>query len=242
MKCTLAAIAMMVLVACSSSPVDDSVATGAGSRISAESATAATTARADPETVTVETGSDVAVEASTPSVPSAVCLDDSPIEPAQIGTVNTIVVPESAGVFDGAVVAVPDTACPGDVVSFVVSIVNTSDDVQHFAAGRGLIFSSGGMAKWSLAALPDLEVMVQPGEHLDETVTGTIPPVAEGTYRLSPEGAGFFGEITVLNPNSDTDALGFTASRRRCRQAHPRSGAHSGAPGASVRQQSEVAA
>lgn len=130
------------------------------------------------------------------------CADPRPVVTAQIGSVNTIVVPTNSKSFEGEVEVVPAAACPGDAVSFIVSIVNVSEEPTVFSSGRGLIFSSGMMAKWSVVQLRDLEVTVQPGERLDQTVVGTIPPVGPGTYRVGPEGAGFGGEITVLDPTA----------------------------------------
>jgi hypothetical protein len=194
----------MVLIGCTGQPASEDPATDGTTRSQLEVATDTAPGPADASRpVTTERSSAAGIDDSAAiSTLPAVCLDESPIEPAQIGTVNTIVVPANTEAFDGSVRAVPDTACPGDVVSFVVSIVNTSDEAQLFSPTRGLIFSSGGIAKWSLAPLSDLAVMMQPGERLDATVTGTVPPVGPGIYRVSPEGARFFGEITVLDPAS----------------------------------------
>ncbi len=193
---------MVVLIGCTGQAASDDPATDGTTRGELEVASDMPAGPADasrPATTGRSSAAAIDDAAAISSLP-AVCLDDSPIEPAQIGTVNTIVVPANTEAFDGSVRAVPDTACPGDVVSFAVSIVNTSDEAQLFSPTRGLIFSSGGMAKWSLAPLSDLALTMQPGERLDTTVTGTVPPVAPGIYRVSPEGTRFFGEITVLDP------------------------------------------
>ena len=172
---------MVVIVACSSPSGDES-----GDSVV-------------PSTATTP-APDVIEDARATADLAAVCVDDAPVEIAQLGTVNTIVVPPDADAFDGSVRMEPTAACPGDTVTFVVSIVNVSDETRAFSAGRGLIFSSGGPAKWSLARLDDLTVEVPPGDRLEQVVTGTIPAVAPGTYRVGPEGSGFFGEMTVLDP------------------------------------------
>lgn len=158
----------------------------------------------------VRTGSSTELIAgSVPSGPetamddSAICTDETPVVTALVGSVNTIVVPANVADFGGDVEALPAEACPGDSVAFVVSIVNESTEPAEFSAGRGLIFSSGMMANWELAPLDELAVTVQPGERLDQTVVGTIPAVGPGTYRVGPEGAGFFGQIVIRDPTAE---------------------------------------
>ena len=128
------------------------------------------------------------------------CLDDTPVTPLDIGTVNTIVVPANADDFEVVVEADPPIACPGDIVAFDVTVRNASATPSRFTPNRGLLFTSGGMANWSLGALGPVEIA--PGDTWSATVTGEVPPVRPGVYAVRPEGIAADGTITVLDPTT----------------------------------------
>ncbi|MGI9646021.1 MAG: hypothetical protein ACR2O6_12000 [Ilumatobacteraceae bacterium] len=132
-----------------------------------------------------------------------VCRDRTPVRHEQIGTVNTIVVPENADDFDVVVVAEPRAACPGDTVRFAVTVTNVADTSSVFAPNRGLLFASGMMANWELGYLGNEDLA--PGEAWDTVVVGVIPPVREGVYSIRPEGISASGTVTVLDPVTARD-------------------------------------
>jgi hypothetical protein len=104
----------MVLIGCTGLPASEDPATDGTSGSQLELATDTAPGPSDASRpVTTERSSAAGIDdAAAISTLPAVCLDESPIEPAQIGTVNTILVPANTEAFDGSVGAVPRQGVP----------------------------------------------------------------------------------------------------------------------------------
>lgn len=117
---------------------------------------------------------------------------------ADVGTVNTIVVPANAEDFEVGIVATPASACPGDTVRFTVTVRNAADHASLFAPNRGLLLASGMMANWPLGSLGPVELAA--GEAWVTTLDAVVPGVPPSVYQLLPEGIPADGSLTVLDP------------------------------------------
>jgi hypothetical protein len=166
----------------------------------------------------------VSVVATPPTTPGAAaepamyvsgCDHPLPDEFDEIGSVHTVVTPDNATDFEVRISYPPTRLCPTGTVTVRLTITNVSDAPTVFAAGRGLILSSG-LAKWNIGSIPDMRLAA--GATVTVRVTGAIPAgLAPGTYTLFAEGYSGDTTITVSTPHTDQPApsVGTTADEQR---------------------------
>jgi len=185
----LIAVATLALMACSAEPSSRSSPSTTSPPPTALGTTPTLTSLATP-TLTVP-----AAPAVTP-LDERVCLDPAPVSFDPSGAIHTIAVQDSNPERFAAVVVVdPASACPGDEIDLVVHAENLTGEPQTYVPHYGLLFQSGGPAKWPLGGVT---LALGPLATESTVVTATVPAVSPGTYFVWVLGGG--GEILVLDP------------------------------------------